>query len=167
MIRTRFEANIMMTHSVQRRSPPAAPPAPTVLTLHPFRRLFLRAGLSPEFPMVASSVTRGNGQLSPQDAPCVPFVQTAVSRARAIAESDFSMPSLIGYGLLLSFVIPPGQRDDMETSQVPVQCVRTCMGSWTPQDSGPLAITVGRMLPYFGSGSRTIAEQKSGSPGPV
>ena len=54
-----------------------------------------------------------------------------------MAESDFSMPFIIGYGLLLSFAILPRQRDGMETSQVPVQCLRTCMGSWTPRDSDP------------------------------
>ena len=31
----------------------------------------------------------------------------------------------------------PRQRDGMETSQVPVQRVRTCLGSSTPRDSGP------------------------------
>ncbi len=46
-----------------------------------------------------------------------------------IPESDFSMPCIIGYGFLLSSATPPRQRDGMETSQVPVQCVRTCMGS--------------------------------------
>ena len=41
-----------------------------------------------------------------------------------IPESDFSMPFIIGYGFLLSFAIPLRPRDGMETSQVPVQCVR-------------------------------------------
>ena len=52
-----------------------------------------------------------------------------------IPESDFSMPFIFGYGFLLSSATPPRQRDDMETSQVPVQCVRTCLGSLTPRDS--------------------------------
>ena len=47
------------------------------------------------------------------------------------------MPFIIGYGLLLSFAIPLRPRGGMETSQVPVQCVRTCMGSSTPRDSDP------------------------------
>ena len=46
-----------------------------------------------------------------------------------MTESDFSMPFIIGCGLLLSSAIPPRQRDGMETSQVPVQCVRACLGS--------------------------------------
>ena len=45
------------------------------------------------------------------------------------------MPFIIGYGFLLSFAIPLRPRDDMETSQVPMQCVRTCLGSSTPLDS--------------------------------
>ena len=40
-----------------------------------------------------------------------------------------------GYGFLLSSATPPRQRDGMETSQVPVQCVRACLGSSTPRDS--------------------------------
>ena len=47
------------------------------------------------------------------------------------------MPFIIGYGFFLSSATPPRQRDDMETSQVPVQCVRTCLGSLTPRDSDP------------------------------
>ena len=31
----------------------------------------------------------------------------------------------------------------MKTSQVPVQCVRACMGSWTPRDSDPSRPIVG------------------------
>ena len=50
-----------------------------------------------------------------------------------MTESDFSMPFIFGYGFLLSLAIPPRQRDGMETSQVPVQCVRTCMGSYTSE----------------------------------
>ena len=46
-----------------------------------------------------------------------------------MVESDFSMPFIIDYGLLLSFAIPPQQREGIETSQVLVQCVPTCMGS--------------------------------------
>ena len=49
--------------------------------------------------------------------------------AFALTESDFSMPFIFGYGFLLSLAIPPRQRDGMKTSQVPVQCVRTCLGS--------------------------------------
>jgi len=41
------------------------------------------------------------------------------------------------YGYLFSSVIPPQQRDSTETSQVPVQCVRACLGSLTPRDSDP------------------------------
>ena len=36
---------------------------------------------------------------------------------------------------LLSSAIPLRPRDGMETSQVPVQCVRACLGSSTPRDS--------------------------------
>ena len=84
-----------------------------------------------------------------------------------MTESDFSMPFIIGYELLLSSAIPPRQRDDMETSQVPVQCVRTCMGSSTPRDSDPLAISVDRMLPSTkdkASASRTIKFSVLNSP---
>ena len=52
-----------------------------------------------------------------------------------MTESDFSMPFIFGYGFFLSSAIPPRQRDGVETSQVPAQCVRTCMGSSTPRDS--------------------------------
>ena len=54
-----------------------------------------------------------------------------------MTESDFSTPFILGYGFLLSSAIPPRQRDDMETSQVPEQRVRTCQGSMTPRDSDP------------------------------
>ena len=47
-------------------------------------------------------------------------------------ESDFSMPFVIGYGFLLPSATPPRRRGDMETSQVPVEGVRACMGSSTP-----------------------------------
>ena len=47
------------------------------------------------------------------------------------------MPFIIDYGFLLAFAVPLRLRDGMETSQVPVQCVRTCMGSSTPWDSDP------------------------------
>ena len=36
-----------------------------------------------------------------------------------------------------SFAVPLRPRDDMETSQVPMQCVRTCRGSSIPRDSDP------------------------------
>ena len=52
-------------------------------------------------------------------------------------ESDFSMSFIFGYGYLLSSAIPPRQRDDRETSQVPTTCVRTCLGSWTPRNPAP------------------------------
>ena len=53
-------------------------------------------------------------------------------------ESDFSMPFIIGYGISSFPQRPrPRQRDSMETSQVPVQRVRACLGSSTPRDSGP------------------------------
>ena len=68
-----------------------------------------------------------------------------------MTESDFSMPSIIGYGLCLSFAIPPRQRHGMETSQIPVQCVRTCMGSSTPRDSDPPRHT-GESNAAFGAG---------------
>ena len=54
-----------------------------------------------------------------------------------MTESDFSTPFILGYGFLLSSATPPRQRDGMETSQVPVQCVRTCLGSLTPRDPDP------------------------------
>ena len=50
----------------------------------------------------------------------------AISPAVAtVPESDFSMPFIFGYRLRLSSAVPPRQQDGMETSQVPVQCVRT------------------------------------------
>ena len=52
-----------------------------------------------------------------------------------MTESDFSMPFILGYGYFLSSAIPPRQRDDTETSQVPVQCIRACLSSLTPRDS--------------------------------
>ena len=46
------------------------------------------------------------------------------------------MPFIIGYGFLLpSAAVPLRLRDGMETSQVPMQCVRTCLGPSTPRDS--------------------------------
>ena len=52
-------------------------------------------------------------------------------------ESDFSMPFIIGFGFLLPSAVPLRLWDGMETSQVPMQCVRTCLGSSTPRDSDP------------------------------
>ena len=70
-----------------------------------------------------------------------------------IPESDFSMPFIFGYGFLLSSATPPRQRDGMETSQVPVQCVRTCLGSQTPRDSAP-PCHIGGADAAFGGGKR-------------
>ena len=47
------------------------------------------------------------------------------------------MPFIIGFGFLLPSAVPLRLRDGMETSQVPMQCVRTCLGSSTPRDSDP------------------------------
>ena len=54
-----------------------------------------------------------------------------------MTESDFSTPFIVRYGFLLSSATPSRQWDDTETSQVPVQCVRACMGFSTPRDSNP------------------------------
>ncbi len=61
------------------------------------------------------------------------------SRSITMAESDFSMPSIFGYGFLLSSAIPPRRRDGMETSQVPRVDLHACMGSQTPRS--PTALT--------------------------
>ena len=45
------------------------------------------------------------------------------------------MPFIIGFGFLLPAAVPLRLRDGMETSQVPVQCIRACLGSSTPRDS--------------------------------
>ena len=64
-----------------------------------------------------------------------------------MAESDFSMPFIFGYGFLLAFAIPPRQRDGMETSRS--RC-SAYVRAWVLRHRGtptPLAKSVGRMLP--------------------
>ena len=63
--------------------------------------------------------------------PCSPTSQllrpSLISPCRASLVTDSSFPQRPR----------PRQRDGMETSQVPVQRVRACLGSSTPRDSGP------------------------------
>ena len=92
----------------------------------------------PEFPL--GSVLGSTGSAGT----CVPLF---VGFTATMTESDFSMPFIIGYGFLLSSAIPPRQRDGMETSQVPVQRVRTCLVLRHRGIPSPLAISVERMLP--------------------
>ena len=53
-----------------------------------------------------------------------------------MAESDFFMPFILS-SVALPSAIPPRRRDGMKTSQVPMPCVRACMGSQTPRDPDP------------------------------
>ena len=53
---------------------------------------------------------------------CVDFIATT-------PVSDFRMPCIVGFGLLLSGAVPLRLWDGVQTSQVPTEEVRACLGS--------------------------------------
>ena len=87
-----------------------------------------------------------------------------------MTESDFCMPFIIGYGLLLSSAVPLRLWDGVQISQVPVESVRTCV--WVLRLRGallPLTMAVEAVLPstcWKASAPRITNFSKLNSPRP-